>query len=79
MTRTSTDEIRRGRVWNGYDYALQVWVRNGLIQDCGHPRAWTDCCNARRLREHRIDLEPGAERRESYHADAATCPELDIT
>ena len=37
MTRLSGDEIRFGRVWNGFDYELQVWVVNGIIQRCGHP------------------------------------------
>ena len=35
MTRLSIDEIKHGRVWNGYDYSLQVWVVDGVIQDCG--------------------------------------------
>jgi len=53
MTRLSGDQIRGGRVWNGFDYELQVWVANGIIQCCGHPasmrlqgRSW---CNAYRL------------------------------
>jgi hypothetical protein len=37
MTRLSKHEIRNGRVWNGFDYELQVWVVNGNIQHCGHP------------------------------------------
>ena len=31
MTPFSGDEIRDGRVWNGFDYKLQVWVVNGNI------------------------------------------------
>lgn len=35
MTRLSSDDIRNGRVYNGYDYRLQVWVINGIITDVG--------------------------------------------
>src|SRR5205823_13029245 len=53
MTRLSEDEIRHGRVWNGFDYELQVWVANGIIQCCGHsdtmPSPKKFCCNAYRL------------------------------
>lgn len=35
MSRLSGDEIRDGRVYNGFDYALQVWVRDGIIQPVG--------------------------------------------
>ena len=49
MSRESGDEIRDGRVYNGFDYALQVWVLNGIIQPCGHPSrrrlAEPTCCN----------------------------------
>ena len=49
MTRSSGDELHpaTGRVWNGFDYRLQVWVRNGIVQPCGHPpgrRADGPCC-----------------------------------
>ena len=39
MTRLSGDELRDGYVWNGFDYALQVWVVDGVAQSCGHPVA----------------------------------------
>jgi hypothetical protein len=35
MSRISGDEIRDGRVFNGFDYELQVWVRDGIITDVG--------------------------------------------
>jgi hypothetical protein len=35
MSRVSSDEIKDGRVYNGYDYRLQVWVVNGIITDVG--------------------------------------------
>ena len=35
MSRLSTDDIKGGYVWNGFDYSLQVWVKDGIIQDVG--------------------------------------------
>lgn len=47
MSRESADEIRDGAVYNGFDYDLQVWVRNGLVQGCGHPASMGKyCCSA---------------------------------
>ena len=37
MSRISNDEIVTGMVKNGFDYDLQVWVKNYIIQPCGHP------------------------------------------
>jgi hypothetical protein len=39
MTRCSCDHFRDGLVYNGYDYDLQCWVVQGIIQRCGHPNA----------------------------------------
>ena len=39
MSRMSDDEIRNGRVYNGFDYELQVWVVNGVIQPVGLGKA----------------------------------------
>lgn len=39
MSRQSSDEIKDGRVYNGFDYALQVWVINGICQPVGLGRA----------------------------------------
>ena len=49
MTRASQDELdpATGRIWNGFDYQLQVWVRDGIVQPCGHParmRTSGPCC-----------------------------------
>jgi hypothetical protein len=66
MTRLSRDEIRHGYVWNGFDYALQVWVLDGVVQWCGHPAAMSrhvPCCAAFTLAGQRIDRIPGAQRR----------------
>jgi hypothetical protein len=68
MTRLSGDEIRDGRVWNGFDYELQLWVVNGIIQHCGHPdtmrSAKNFCCNAYRLAGRSIVDVPNAQRRD---------------
>ncbi len=29
-----------------FDYELQVWVKNNIIQRCGHPISMRQCCNA---------------------------------
>ena len=67
MTRLSGDEIRHGHVWNGIDYELQVWVVDGIIQDCGHPATMRfqdrPCCNAYRLAGQKILDIPNAERK----------------
>ena len=39
MSRMSGDEIKDGRVYNGFDYALQVWVQDGIIQSIGLGKA----------------------------------------
>ncbi len=68
MTRLSGDEIRRGRVWNGFDYELQVWVANGIIQRCGHPETMRfqakSCCNAYQLAGQSILDVPNAQIRD---------------
>ena len=45
--RISKDEMVDGVVKNGYDYDSQVWVKDYIIQDCGHPEEMkkTGCCN----------------------------------
>ena len=48
--RTSNDEIKNGMVLNGFDYTLQVWIKNGIVIECGHPVSMgPDCCMARKL------------------------------
>jgi hypothetical protein len=68
MTRLSGDEIRYGRVWNGFDYEQQVWVGNGIIQHCGHPDTMRSpknfCCTAYRLAGRSIVDVPNAQRRD---------------
>ena len=66
MTRFSDDELRDGRVFNGFDYEIQVWVVDGAIQQCGHPASMRQggvlCCDAFRFAGQRIADVPGAER-----------------
>ena len=59
MSRQSTDEIKDGRVFNGYDYTLQVWVQNGVIPKCAHPaHMGRRCCNQRIYAGKRIGQLP---------------------
>jgi hypothetical protein len=65
MTRFSDDELRDGRVFNGFDYRIQAWVVDGVIQHCGHPASMrhggVPCCDASRFAGQRIADVPGAE------------------
>lgn len=49
MSRESVNEIIGGKVWNGFDYGLQVWVVEGEIQNCGHREEMSCGCTARKL------------------------------
>ncbi len=74
MTRLSGDELRDGFVWNGFDYALQVWVVDGVVARCGHPAAMarqSPCCPAFRLAGRRIDTIHGAQRRRPSPGETA--------
>ena len=64
--RMSTDEIQFDHVWNGFDYKLQVWVVDGIIQDCNHPKEMKEkeCCNGFMYAGQSIFLVPGAQIRE---------------
>ena len=52
MTRLSSDEIRGGYLFNGFDYNINVWVVDGVIRRCAHPASMrprgVPCCNAYR-------------------------------
>jgi hypothetical protein len=72
VTRLSGDELRDGYVWSGFDYALQVWVVEGVVQRCGHPPAMArrgPCCPAFRLAGRRIDTIPEVQRRRQTPGD----------
>ena len=47
MSRQSTDEIKDGRLINGFDYINQAWVRHGVYVRCGHPAAMECGCYGR--------------------------------
>ncbi len=82
MTRLSGDELRHGVVWNGFDYALQVWVVEGVVQRCGHPPAMArrgPCCAAFVLAGRRIDEIPGAQRRGSASGPSAESEVTEVT
>lgn len=66
MTRLSGDEWRDGHVWNGFDYALQVWVVEGVVQPCGHPppmSRYTPLLRRPHPGGRRIEEIPGAQPR----------------
>ena len=45
------------KIW--YDYDKQVWVENGIIQDCGHPRSMGEgCCDAHTLAGTGSEYDP---------------------
>jgi len=47
--RTSSNELKNGRLMNGYDYENQAWVVDGKYVRCGHPENMKcGCCG----REH---------------------------
>lgn len=50
-----------GAVMNGFDYALQVWVIGGVVQNCGHEGFSNDCCNARRYASQCVKYIEGHE------------------
>lgn len=65
MTRVSGDQIREGRLFNGFDYRVQVWVIDGVVRGCGHPASMrpggVPCCNAYRYAGQPIARVPDAE------------------
>jgi hypothetical protein len=65
MTRLSSDELRLGRVFNGFDYQIQVWVVDGVVRGCAHPASMRQggmpCCKAYRYAGQPIASVPGAE------------------
>ena len=50
----------QGMLVEGYDYDLQVWVRDGVILNCGHPKNMRPgCCNADKLKGQRLIDQKG--------------------
>ena len=48
MSRVSVNEDREGKVYNGFDYAKQCWVLEGVVQDCGHAYGTVCDCYGRK-------------------------------
>jgi len=48
--RNCTDEYKDGKLYNGFDYVKQVWVKDGFYVRCGHPKSM-DCGCYGRLHE----------------------------
>jgi hypothetical protein len=45
--RTSTDVFVNGRLYDGYDYTNQAWVKDGKYVACGHPGSMNCDCYGR--------------------------------
>ena len=63
--RESSNEVKDGYVYNGFDYRLQVWVVNGVVdpEGCGHGEAMRQnghCCNGFALKGRTLKDIPGA-------------------
>lgn len=50
MSRKSDNQYRDGRLWDGFDYKNQAWVKDGVYLRCGHPTEM-DCFCFGRLHE----------------------------
>ncbi len=48
MSRQSSNHYINGKLINGFDYDIQVWVVNTIVQRCGHPDSMGDCCNKKK-------------------------------
>jgi len=42
------NELKNGRLMNGYDYENQAWVVNGKYVRCGHPESMNCGCYGRK-------------------------------
>ena len=45
--RESRDVVVDGVVKDGFDYGLQVWIEEYIIQSCGHHGFRESCCACR--------------------------------
>jgi hypothetical protein len=64
MRMTNDKLASDGTILDGYDYSLQVWVRAGVVQDCGHPDSMRPgCCNGGRYAGLRVKEVCGHEER----------------
>jgi hypothetical protein len=74
--RHSTNELdAHGFVLNGFDYSLQVWVKDGVVQACAHPLTMgLRCCHGRKYQLLPVRFVPGAERAVQSHLVDSTQP-----
>ncbi len=42
--RTSDNYYREGKLYDGYDYEHQAWVKDGKYIRCGHPESMNCQC-----------------------------------
>lgn len=66
MSRLSGDQLTvDGTILNGFDYRLQVWVKDGTVQMCGHPVSMRlgarVCCNQTRYAGQLVETIEGHE------------------
>lgn len=47
MSRQSSNQTVNGIIKNGYSYAKQCWIENGIIENCGHPETMDCRCYGR--------------------------------
>jgi hypothetical protein len=45
--RESSNQIQAGVIRNGYSYTHQCWIKDFIIQDCGHPQDMPCACFGR--------------------------------
>lgn len=45
--RYSQNEVKDGKIINGFDYDKQVWIIDGVYQNCGHPKDMDCNCYGR--------------------------------
>jgi len=45
--RTTQDQYKDGKIYNGYDYENQAWVKDGRYLRCGHPESMDCRCYGR--------------------------------
>ena len=67
MSRQSSDEVRNGRVYNGFDYHLQVWVCDGIIQPVGLGKHLAG------LSIYKVNTDTESARRLACHGDTHRC------
>jgi len=55
--REGTNRYLAGKLIDGYDYDLQVWVKGGQVIDCNHPDSMkaNGCCNGHKHAYRQLD------------------------